>query len=201
MRAGDVAMNHAPDRNETATVNGVSGAYTLQVSANKPVRPEPVEDAGKDTECEVRLPLPAQDEAARAVAAPGPVNGCGKVLIIDDDPDVGESMVALLDYFGYDVKRASDLDSAVRVAQAFHPQIVLLDISMPGTDGYEIARRLRAMPEIEKDTTFIGLSGFGQPEYIRRSEAAGFARHLLKTVDPAELNAVLSQAMKNRSKE
>ena len=201
MRAGHVAMNHAPDRNEKAPVNAVSGVDTLQVPANKPVRLEPVEDTGKGTEFVMRLPLSTQDEAPRAVAAPDPVGGCGKIMIVDDDPDVGESMVALLDYFGYDVKRAGDLDSAVQVAQAFHPQIVLLDIAMPGTDGYEIARRLRAIPEIEKDTIFIGLSGFGQPEYIRRSEAAGFARHLLKPVDPAELNAVLSRAMKDRSKE
>ena len=201
MRAGHVTMKDTPDRNETATVNAVSAVDASHGPANKPVRLEPVEGTGKDTGFVERLPLLAQDEAPRAVAASNLVGGCGKVLIVDDDPDVGESMIALLDYFGYDVKRASDLDSAVQVAQAFHPQIVLLDISMPGTDGYEIARRLRAMPEIEKDTTVIGLSGFGQPEYIRRSEAAGFDRHLLKPVDPAELSAVLSQAMKGRSKE
>ena len=201
MRAGHVAMNHAPDRNETAMVNAASEVDTLHVPANEPVRLEPVEDIGKGTEFEVPLPLLAQDEVPCTVAAPDPVGGCGKVMIVDDDLDVGESMVALLDYFGYDVKRASDLDSAVQIAQAFHPQIVLLDISMPGTDGYEIARRLRAMPEIEKGTIFIGLSGFGQPEYIRRSEAEGFARHLLKPVDPAELNALLSQAIKGRFKE
>ena len=135
------------------------------------------------------------------MAAPDPAGGCGRVMIVDDDPDTAESMVALLDCFGYDAKRADDLDSAVQVAKAFHPQIVLLDIAMPGTDGYEIARRLRALPEVGKDTLFIGLSGFGQPEYVRRSEAEGFARHLLKPVDPAELNAVLGWAMKNRLKE
>ena len=194
-------MNHAPDRNETATVSAASGVDALHVPANEPVRLEPVEDTGTGTESVGRSPSLAQHEAPCAVPAPDPVGGCGRVMIIDDDPDVGESMIALLDYFGYDVKWAGDLDSAMRVAQAFHPQVVLLDIAMPGTDGYEIARRLRAMPEIEKNTTFIGLSGFGQPEYLRLSEAAGFARHLLKPVNPAELNAILSQAMKDRFKE
>ena len=194
-------MKDTPDRNETATVNAASSVDTSQGPANKPVRLAPVEGTGKDTGFVEHLPLQAQDEVPRAVAAPDPAGGCGKVMIVDDDPDTGESMAALLDYFGYVVKRVSDLDSAVQVARAFHPQVVLLDIAMPGADGYEIARRLRAMPEIGKDTTFIGLSGFGQPEYIRRSEAAGFARHLLKPVDPAELNAILSQAMKDRFKE
>ena len=201
MRAGHVTMKDTPDRNETATVNAVSAVDASHGPANKPVRLEPVEGPGQDTGFVERLPVLAQDEAPRAVAVPDPVGKCGKIMIVDDDPDVGESMIALLDYFGYDVKWASDLDSAVQIAQAFHPQVVLLDIAMSGTDGYEIARRLRAIPGIEKNTVFIGLSGFGQPEYIRRSEAAGFARHLLKPVDPAELNAVLSRAMKGRFKE
>ena len=124
-----------------------------------------------------------------------------RVMLVDDEPDVGESMAAVLECFGYDVKWAIDLDSAIKIAGAFRPHVVLLDIAMPGADGYEVMRRLRAMPEIAQDTLFIGLSGFGQPEDFRRSEAAGFARHLLKPVDPTELDAILRQALASRFKD
>ena len=116
-------------------------------------------------------------------------------MIVDDDPDAGQSMAVLLQLYGYEVERAIDLDSAMRFARTFRPQVVLMDIAMPGADGYEVSRRLSAMPEIGNETVYIGVTGFGHPEDLRRSEVAGFAYHLVKPVDPIELDGLLRQAL------
>ncbi len=92
----------------------------------------------------------------------------------------------LLRLDGYDVARAVDLESALRIGRSFHPDAVLMDIAMPGVDGYEVARQMRVLPEIAASTVFIVVSGFCQADDFRRSEAAGFAHHLVKPVDPAE---------------
>ena len=158
------------------------------------------EGAGKGSKFLIRLPLLPHAHVPRTTIGLEQPSGPGKVMIIDDDADAGESMAVLLELYGYDVERAFNLDSALRVAGTFRPQVVLMDIALPGADGYEVARRLRAMPEFESDTIFIGLTGFGLPEDHRRSEAAGFAHHLVKPVDPVELDAILKQALKARRK-
>jgi two-component system CheB/CheR fusion protein len=122
-----------------------------------------------------------------APAAPG----VGRVMIVDDDVDAGESMEVLLDLFGYDVQRAVDLPSALEVARRLKPQVVVLDLALPGADGYEVARRLRALPELEDGVQFLALSGFGQPHDFRLSKEAGFAQHLVKPADPVVLDGIL----------
>lgn len=154
------------------------------------------EGVGKGSEFVVRLPVLPETSAPNRVVRTEPAGGTGRVMIVEDDPDASESMATLLRIYGYDVERAVDLDSAMRVGRTFRPQVVLMDIALPGADGYEVARRLRAMPEMAAETIFfIGLTGFGQPEDFRRSEAAGFAHHLVKPVEPAELNDVIRKAL------
>jgi CheY-like chemotaxis protein len=87
---------------------------------------------------------------------------------------------------GYKTQVAYDGLSAVDAAEAFHPEIALLDIGLPGIDGYQLASRLRNRDEF-KDTLFVAVSGYGQPEDRRRSQEAGFHHHLVKPVDPQEL--------------
>lgn len=154
------------------------------------------EGVGKGSEFVVRLPLLPDATAPNRLVRAEPAGGTGRVMIVDDDPDAGETLALLLQIYGYDVERAVDLDSAIGVARRFRPQVVLMDIALPGTDGYEVAQRLSALPEMATETIFfIGVTGFGQPEDFRRSEAAGFAHHLVKPIDPAELNAVIRQAL------
>ncbi len=154
------------------------------------------EGVGKGSEFVVRLPLLPEAMAPKSAVSAEPVGGIGRVMIVDDDPDAGESMAVLLRLYGYDVELATDLDSAMRIGRIFRPQVVLMDIAMPEADGYEVARRLSAMPEMGNETVYIGVTGFGQPQDFRRSEAAGFARHLVKPVDPVELDGVLRKALK-----
>jgi CheY-like chemotaxis protein len=73
-----------------------------------------------------------------------------------------------------------------------------MDISMPDADGYEVARRLSAIPEVGRDVAYIAVTGFAQPTDFQRSKEAGFARHLVKPVDPNELDEVLRQSLANR---
>lgn len=70
-----------------------------------------------------------------------------------------------------------------------------MDIALPGADGYEVAERLRALPDIGHETIFIALTGFGQPDDLLRSEAAGFAHHLVKPVEPVDLEKILARAL------
>jgi len=78
------------------------------------------------------------------------------------------------------------------VAKAFRPELIFLDIGLPGMDGYEVARQMRQVPEL-RNTVLAALTGWGQPEDRRRSAAAGIDHHLVKPPDPAELQNVLTQ--------
>ncbi len=86
---------------------------------------------------------------------------------------------------------AHDGPAAVAVARVYRPEVVLLDIGLPGMDGYEVARALRADPELDQ-TIVVAMTGYGQPEDLRRSRHAGFNEHLVKPVDPQALERVLA---------
>jgi len=151
---------------------------------------------GKGSEFTVRLRLlPAAKVRRAAQKGSDTVGGTGRVMIVDDDREGGSSLDVLLRLYGYEVEHAVDLNAALQLARRLRPQVVLMDVAMPDADGYEVARRLRAMPEMAAGASFIAVSGFGQPDDFRRSAAAGFARHLVKPVDPAELDAVIKREL------
>ena len=104
------------------------------------------------------------------------------MLVVDDNVDTARGLARLLKLLGHDVRVAHDGPTAIEVARAHRPEIVLLDIGLPGMDGYEVARRLRA-EECCKDALIIAVSGYGQQEDLRRSQEAGFDHHLVKPVD------------------
>jgi two-component system, chemotaxis family, CheB/CheR fusion protein len=155
--------------------------------------------AGKGTEFVVSLPLLPKAKRPTQAAPPAEDGAAGRVMIVDDDVEGGESMTVLLKLYGYDVERATDLHSALQVGQSFRPHAVLMDISLPDADGYEVARRLRAMPEVGRKVIYIAITGFGQPKDFQRSEEAGFAHHLVKPVDPNELDQVLRRTLAGRA--
>ena len=97
----------------------------------------------------------------------------------------------LLELQGHKVQVAFGGQSGIKAAQAFKPEVILLDIGLPGMDGYEVARHLRELPETKK-VLLIALSGYGQAEDIRKSKEAGFDHHLTKPADTDQLQALIS---------
>ena len=139
---------------------------------------------------EIRLPAAEAAAAADAPArAPVPEAGKPKVLLIEDNDDGREMMATMLASFGYPVLQAGDGLEGVRLACAEHPDVALVDIGLPGIDGYEVARRLRQDPSA-RAIRLIALTGYGLEEDQRRVLEAGFDLHLVK---PVELNALLDQ--------
>ncbi|MCL7421043.1 MAG: PAS domain S-box protein [Methylobacter sp.] len=114
-----------------------------------------------------------------------------RILVVDDYLDAAESLTMLLQAEGHEVETADCGLKAIEQAQSFRPQVVLLDIGLPDLDGYEVAKRLRALPET-RDTVLIALTGYGQTEDRERSELAGFNHHLLKPVNFEKLSALLT---------
>jgi PAS domain S-box-containing protein len=127
---------------------------------------------------------------------PGAARGAGalkparRLLLVDDNVDAAASQAALLRVLGHEVEVAYDGESALEKARAFRPEVVLLDLGMPGMDGYEVARRLRAS-EAGSHLKLIAQTGWAQEEDRRRTREAGFDAHLAKPVDIGSLQAVL----------
>jgi CheY-like chemotaxis protein len=114
------------------------------------------------------------------------------ILIVDDDQDSAEMLGLLLETWGYASVGASDGPSALAMAIELRPQAVLLDLTLPGLDGYEVARRLRAAPATAA-CLIVALSGYGRPEDRKRTADAGFDAHLVKPLEPDVLEALLGQ--------
>jgi PAS domain S-box-containing protein len=147
---------------------------------------------GKGTELVVRLPIlqgvPPADRAPRGEAAP---RTSRRILVVDDNVDAAQSLAQFLAMVGHEVCTAYGGPAALEVARASRPEAVLLDIGMPGMDGYELARRLRQEPGLER-VLLVALTGYGQEEDRRRSRQAAIDYHLVKPVDPETLEALLA---------
>ncbi len=107
-----------------------------------------------------------------------------RILVVDDNVDSAESMAALLRLEGHDVRTLYAGERVAAVAREFHPQVILLDIGLPGMTGYDVARAVRADPDAGGTAIrLIALSGYGRPEDRERARAAGFDEHLVKPVE------------------
>ena len=150
---------------------------------------------GCGSEFTVRLPAlraPVQESPA-AVPAPIAPNGAAwRVLIVDDNKDTLRLLSRLLVRRGHEVSTAADGLAAVQIAQDFHPEVLLLDIGLPGLDGYSLARHLRANGFA--DALMIAISGYAQESDRRLAEEAGFDHHFAKPVDFDALSALLVAA-------
>lgn len=113
-----------------------------------------------------------------------------RVLVADDNVDSAETLGMLLQALGNDVRTVNDGVRAVEESEAFRPHVALLDIGMPGLDGYAVAREIRGRPW-GGSILLIALTGWGDDEDRRRADEAGFDRHLLKPVDIAHLREAL----------
>ncbi|MGZ8911309.1 MAG: hybrid sensor histidine kinase/response regulator [Methylococcaceae bacterium] len=121
-----------------------------------------------------------------------------RILVVDDYADAAESLTMLLQEEGHEVETADCGMKALERAQVFHPQVVLLDIGLPDLDGYEVAKRLRVLPET-RDAILIAVTGYGQTEDRKRSQSAGFNHHLLKPINFEQLPALLASFFKSNS--
>jgi two-component system CheB/CheR fusion protein len=117
-----------------------------------------------------------------------------RILVVDDNADVADSLVLLLQGAGHEVQAARDGPSALTVVDAFGPEVVLLDIGLPGMNGYDVARALRQRLA-SRPVLLVALTGYGQKEDQRRSSEAGFDRHLVKPVDPEALISLIASGL------
>lgn len=143
----------------------------------------------------VRLPLykPERQSAPGGDAGSTATHVLHKrVLVVDDNIDAAESTAMVLQVAGYEVRCVHDGPSVLQAAKDYRPQVVILDIGLPGISGYELARKLRQEPEF-LHTPLIALTGYGQEEDRRRSLQAGFDHHLTKPADPQTLRALIAQ--------
>jgi CheY-like chemotaxis protein len=114
--------------------------------------------------------------------------GPSRILVVDDLVASAETLMTLLEMEGFEVRVANEGMAALQIAQEFRPDVVLLDIGLPGMNGFEVANRLRRQPE-SRDALLIALTGYGEAESRNRSAAAGFDFHMVK---PADVNLLLS---------
>ncbi|MGZ5018653.1 MAG: PAS domain-containing hybrid sensor histidine kinase/response regulator, partial [Methylobacter sp.] len=130
--------------------------------------------AGLGSIFSIRLPtlIEATDVPASEVPI-SPPNAGTRVLVVDDDSDVRESTALLLEMNDYEVKMADSGENAIMLIDEFHPDVVLLDIGMPGENGYQVAQRIRQLPNCD-NLLLIALSGYGGPEELARSHKSGF---------------------------
>ena len=110
-----------------------------------------------------------------------------RVMVVDDNKDAADSLGMLLRLRGMQVEIANDGPSAIRTFPIFHPTVILLDLGMPGMDGYEVAQRIRHLPDSE-NVALIALTGWGHAEFRQRSRDTGFLHHLVK---PIELDSLV----------
>jgi CheY-like chemotaxis protein len=168
-----------------ALVRGIVQLHGGSVSARS-------DGTNRGSEFTVRLPLGVPASIAQASAQPtSPVDAAAvRVLVVDDNEDAAEMCATLLELAGHDVRRAYNGRSALALANAFRPRVVLLDIGLPDIDGYEVARALRRAPWAA-GILLIAVSGWGQEQDKQRALEAGFDHHLTKPIDLSALERVL----------
>jgi CheY-like chemotaxis protein len=153
--------------------------------------------AGPDqgSEFTIRLPIREQppdgpDVADRAAAPAKPPRR--RVLVVEDSPDARESLQMLLEMAGHVVETSEDGSSGLAKLDVFRPEVALIDLGLPGIDGYTLARRARENPET-RAIRLVAITGYGQAEDRQRALAAGFDFHVTKPVDAAMLEELLGR--------
>jgi signal transduction histidine kinase len=152
------------------------------------------EGRGQGSEFVVRLPgVVVADKAAKPAAASAAARHANKrIVVVDDHVDAGESLKLLLQLDGHEVRLVHDGEQAIRAVEVGAPDVMFLDIGMPNLNGYEAARRIRALPG-GAALKLVALTGWGQPGDRQRAMEAGFDVHLTKPVDHETLRQILRQ--------
>jgi len=151
---------------------------------------------GQGSEFTVRLPVVAGPvaEASRLAADAAPAaTRSRRVLVVEDSPDARQSLRMLLEMAGHEVETSEDGPSGLAKLRAFRPDVALIDLGLPGMDGYAMAREMRGRPET-RAIRLVAVTGYGQAEDRRRALAAGFDLHVTKPVDASMLDDMLGRA-------
>lgn len=148
---------------------------------------------GQGTVVQIRLPLLRRNttEQRKSTTTGSDDSRRRKVLIIDDNRPAAETLSMALELFGHEVRTAFNGPDGIALAEEFSPEVAFLDLGMPGMDGCETARRIRAL-EHGGRITLVALTGWGQEEVRKKTTEAGFNHHLVKPADPAQLRAILN---------
>jgi two-component system CheB/CheR fusion protein len=152
--------------------------------------------SGKGSEFTVRLPALAGEARISASTSKELVTQttCARrVLVVDDNRDAADSLAELLKTLKHEVATANDGGAALVTAAAFRPDVIVLDIGMPGMSGYELARRIRRQPGLER-ASLVALTGWGQDQDRQRAREAGIDRHLIKPPDLNVLEEIICSA-------
>ncbi len=150
---------------------------------------------GRGSRFVVRLPVGARKagDASRPVAGTTAENGRHhRVLLVDDNRDFAESLATVLQFNGHDVRLAFDGPSAIELARDFRPEIAFLDLGLPGINGFDLARALRADPAT-RHATLIALTGWGQEKDRERTQEAGFDMHFVKPIEPQSIAQIVDE--------
>ena len=130
------------------------------------------------------------DAADAPSTQPAPATGGRKVLLVDDNVDAMEMMAFLLAEMGYEAHTTADAGNLVRMALELRPDVIVLDIGLPGVDGYELARMIKGQPRLAS-IRLVAHTGYGSPEDRRKAQEAGFDAHLVKPAELADLERAL----------
>jgi CheY-like chemotaxis protein len=158
---------------------------------------------GKGTEVVVHLPAQIAKSSAAAPIETAPrtaqarTDAPARILVVDDLAASAETLMTLLEMEGFEVKTAHEGMAALKIAEDFRPDVVLLDIGLPGMNGFEVANRLRSQPH-SRDALLIALTGYGEAESRTRSVQAGFDFHMVKPADVNQLLAMLANPRATR---
>ena len=190
-----VQVDHATNRSQGGLGIGLTLAKNLVEMHNGSIEAHSA-GIGRGAEFVVKLPLLTiqhriAPEPPTTVADALPQGRRGiRLLVVDDNQDAAESFTILLRAQGHDARAAFSGPAALEMIKDFAPEIVFLDIGMPGMDGYEVARRLRQQTAAPK-MTLVAVTGWGQQEDRRRSAESGFDHHLVKPLDPHALESLI----------
>jgi len=155
------------------------------------------EGPGRGSEFAIYLPALPQSTSARELPQDEPVaptHRRSRVLIVDDNRDSADTLAALLEAWGHEVRTLYDGPSAIAAAAEFRPRVVLLDIGLPKMNGYEVAAHLRKSAD-HRSMILVAFTGYGQDEDRRRVREAGFDHHLVKPLEPAVLEKILDSVI------
>lgn len=149
---------------------------------------------GKGSTFSIRLPVASALVKEDMYVSPESevTNTNRRILVVDDNEDGAMMLSMMLSFLGHETRTAYTGQEALTIGAEFHPEIVFLDIGLPGMDGYEVAQRFRESPVL-KDTMLVALTGWGSEDDRRKSRDAGFDLHLTKPAEPATVNAMLAQ--------
>jgi len=147
----------------------------------------------------VRVDIPREKAAPQPAAQPAAEVAGRRVLIVDDNVDACETLAMMLELLGQETRQAHEGTGALKAAQEYKPELIFMDIGLPGLTGHEIVERMRGELGM-KDTYIVALSGYGTEEDRRKSLVAGFDNHFVKPLDPSSLPSVLAECERRRAK-